>query len=229
MITGERGSEAQELRELIGAYRRRFHKLRLRVATMGIDARPEDLIEIEEIEKKLTELAEQLSRLMAIPAAEREAPARGLASQHLSISLRFWPRGGDKYEVLLHSEVSNMAGEFVLSYKARIGDKDYQLHSVKHGTVTPKPGEKYYVVEISGQGMLDVGLQKGDYAMIQQGEDAEGIGVALAEDEVLFGRFERLKDGNTRFIPSDPNTPPRIISDPDVLLTGIIVGILKPA
>ena len=136
MIAGERSSEAQELQELIETHRRRLHKLRLRVAMMGIDARPGDLIEIEDIEKKLVELREQLSRLMAVPAAEREAPTKELEAslryklerrigvleaslQYLTVSLRFSPRRGDEYEVLLQSEVGDVAGEFVLPFTTK--------------------------------------------------------------------------------------------------------------
>ena len=167
MVTGDMGSEARELQELIGVYRRRLHKLRVHVVLEGRAARPADLIEIEDIEKKLAELAEQLSRLMAIPAAEpadlieiediekklaelaeqlsrlmavpaaeREAPTRELEAslrhkldrrigvleaslQYLSVSLRFSPRGGDEYEVLLQSEVGDVAGEFVLPFTAQ--------------------------------------------------------------------------------------------------------------
>jgi hypothetical protein len=102
---------------------------------MGIDARPEDLIEIEDIAKKFAELTEQLSRLRAVPVAEQEAPAKEVEAslrykldrrigileaslQYLTVSLRFSPRGGNKYEVLLQSEVGDVAGEFVLPFTA---------------------------------------------------------------------------------------------------------------
>ncbi|MBC7232530.1 MAG: CHAT domain-containing protein [Chloroflexi bacterium] len=134
MVMGETGSEAQELKELIEAYRRRLHKLRVRVALMGIDARPEDLIEIEDIEKKLAELEEQLNHFAAIPVAGWKVPAKELEGlrykldrrigvleaslQYLTVSLRFSPRGKDKYEVLLQSEVGDVADEFVLPFTA---------------------------------------------------------------------------------------------------------------
>nr|MBC8492562.1 hypothetical protein [Chloroflexota bacterium] len=102
--------------------------------------------------------------------------------------------------------------EYLLAQEARIADTDFRLHPVNK-TVTLKPGEEYCVVKVPEQGMPDAGLEKGDYALIQGGEDAEGIGVTLAEDEVLFGRFERRKDGSFNFIPSDLSKPPRIIPD----------------
>ncbi|MBC7232531.1 MAG: hypothetical protein H5T68_04735 [Chloroflexi bacterium] len=49
-------AELKNLQELIEAHRKRLHKLRVRVALQGIDAKPEDLIEVENIERQLSEL-----------------------------------------------------------------------------------------------------------------------------------------------------------------------------
>ena len=115
--------------------------------------------------------------------------------------------------------------------QARVGDRVFQAYSIEYPTLTLKPGEEYCVVKAPEQGLLlDVGLQRGDYVLIEEGEEAGAIAVTLDEQgEVLYGRFERLEDGSIRFIPSDPNKPPRIIGDPDELLTGVIIGSLKPA
>jgi hypothetical protein len=55
----------KQLDELIEAYSRRLHKLQIRVAIEGRDSRPQDLNEIEDIEKKLSELREQCALLLS--------------------------------------------------------------------------------------------------------------------------------------------------------------------
>ncbi|MBC8255223.1 MAG: hypothetical protein H8E35_14510 [Ardenticatenia bacterium] len=147
------------------------------------------------------------------------------ASSH-SVFICPWPIVSQKECLAADLEV----GWYIPVSQAHIGDHAFQVYSTEYPTLTLKPGEGYCVVKVPERGMPDASLEKGDYALIQEGEDAEGIAVTLDEHgEVLFGRFERLEDGSIRFTPSDPNKPPRIIGDPDELLTGVIVGSLKLA
>ena len=134
-----------------------------------------------------------------------------------------WPSTADQAEYL---PVELKIEKYVAAHGAHIAGDSFGLHAI-NDSVALEPSKEYRVVKAPEQGMPDAGLEKGDYALIQGGtEDAEGIGVTLAEDEVLFGRFERHEDGSISFIPSDLSKPPRII--PDDLMTGIIVGKLKP-
>lgn len=55
--------ELERLQERIEAHRKRLHKLHVRVALQGIDAKPEDLIEIEGIESPIAELEKNKQRL----------------------------------------------------------------------------------------------------------------------------------------------------------------------
>lgn len=136
-----------------------------------------------------------------------------------------WPSGTAQAEGL---PVELGIEKYIAAHDARIADADFKLHPVSK-VVTLRPGEEYRVVKAPEQGLPDVGLQKGDFALIQQKEDVDGIAVTLDEHgEVLFGQFERLKDGSIRVTPLDPDKPPRIIGDSADLLTGDIVGILRP-
>ena len=56
MVQPPESSQERELRELIEISRRRLHLLRVRVALEGINARPENQIEIEDIERRVFEL-----------------------------------------------------------------------------------------------------------------------------------------------------------------------------
>ncbi len=69
----------KELRELIEAYGKRLHKLRVRVALEGRDARPEDRIEIEDIERELENLKRKEQELRKAKVPLREDEVRQMA------------------------------------------------------------------------------------------------------------------------------------------------------
>lgn len=147
------------------------------------------------------------------------------ASSH-SVFICPWPIVSQKECLAADLEV----GGYIPVSQARIGDHAFQVYSTEYPTLTLKPGEGYCVVKVTERGMPDASLEKGDYALIQEGEDAGGVAVTLDQrGEALFGQFEHLEDGRVRFTPSDPNKPPRIIGASEDILTGAIVGKLKLA
>jgi len=77
--------ERELVQELIEAYRRRLHKLELRVAQEGRDARPEDLNEIEDIRKKIAGLEQQRQELEAGRISLSEPEVRRLAEDKAAI------------------------------------------------------------------------------------------------------------------------------------------------
>jgi len=118
--------------------------------------------------------------------------------------------------------------ECTIAQRGRMGDKDFELCPINGMTLTLKRGEEYYVVEVPKQGVPDLSVQEGDYVLVQQAGEIRRAGRAMnTEKEPLFYQFVRQADGSVQFIPVDPDEPPRII--PDDLLTGTIVGYLKPA
>ena len=121
--------------------------------------------------------------------------------------------------------------EYLTAREARIGDRDFELYPTSGTTLTLKRNEEYYIVEAPEQGLPDLSIRKGDYVLVKRAREVRQTGPAvIAEDkEPLFGQFKRQLDGTIYFITPDPNRPPRIIDGPDDLLTGIIVGSLKPA
>jgi len=69
----------KEVRELIEAYEKHLHKLRVRVALEGRDARPADLIEIEDIERELESLKQKEQELREAKVPLREDEVRQMA------------------------------------------------------------------------------------------------------------------------------------------------------
>lgn len=129
---GEVGS-IQELQELIEMSRRRLHRLRLRVATQGINARPEDLIEIEDIEKEIEVREAELDRLCRVGGADEPAyvdrlekpPAPHIDPQigaleaslhYLPLTFRFSSQADGVYDVELQSDVGYGRGRLALPF-----------------------------------------------------------------------------------------------------------------
>jgi len=134
MTTQRQEGTTRQLQELIEAHRRRLHKLRLRVAMEGINARPEDLLEIEDIEARIKELEGQLQHLRrTTTTAERTAQVERLEKsltynleprigsleaglQYFTLNFRFARRDNVRYEILLQSEAGETTGDFVLPF-----------------------------------------------------------------------------------------------------------------
>jgi len=130
MVQPPESSQERELRELIEISRRRLHLLRVRVALEGINARPENQIEIEDIERRVFELENQMRQLAEGGRAPEDAAAKSRykidrpltnlesAFQYQTLNLRFSPRTQQHpdskpvYEVLLQSDIGDVVGEF---------------------------------------------------------------------------------------------------------------------
>ena len=122
MGSGTNARTIRELEELVEIRSRRLHLLRRRAATYGIDARPEDLMEIEDIEKEIAEFERQLERLRR---AKSEITGPEQHRGYLTLNLRFSSREPSDYEVLLQSDVGDAVGGFSLP----LTDKD--LHDLR--------------------------------------------------------------------------------------------------
>ena len=74
-------SALKELEELIEAYSRRLRKLRVRVALAGRDARPEDQIEVEDIQKTIADLEAARRSLSAVDRERFTSEAQELGKR----------------------------------------------------------------------------------------------------------------------------------------------------
>ena len=95
----------RELDELIKAHKRRLHKLRVRVALEGINARPEDQIEIEGIENAIAGLEQQRREIEEAPRALSVEEARQFVENRKAIEAKL----AQKFEI--RAAFSNRAKE----------------------------------------------------------------------------------------------------------------------
>jgi len=88
---------------------------------------------------------------------------------------------------------------------------------------------EHYVVEVTGNSMIDAGIMDGDLAVIQRCETAENgaIVVALVEDrEVTLKRFRR-RGASIALEPANPDYEIRIFGPHQVRVQGRLVGLLR--
>lgn len=116
--------------------------------------------------------------------------------------------------------------ERTIAGKARIGDKDFELHPINGMTSPPALGQAYYVVEVPKHGVRGLRVQEGDYVLVKQVPEIPQADLAMrTEEEPLFCQFVRHSDGTLRLVPVGSDRAPQVM--PDDLLTGMIVGSLK--
>lgn len=120
---------------LLDMHQRRLHILQRKIALAGRDARPEDLIESEDIQHAMAALG-QSAELMASPPPDRAIALPGETFQHQPLSIRFSPRTDQRYEVLLQSDSAEITGDFELPFSAdEIRRFQVNLrHAIQYGT-----------------------------------------------------------------------------------------------
>ncbi len=87
-------------------------------------------------------------------------------------------------------------------------------------------GENCFVLKVSGDSMIDAGINDGDYVMVRQQVTAENgeIVAARIEDEATIKRFFR-ENGGFRLQPENSVYPPILVNDVDIL--GKVVALFR--
>ncbi len=103
-----------------------------------------------------------------------------------------------------------------------------------HGSAIEVPnlllGEgEHYVLQVSGDSMVDAGIVDGDYAVIQRCDTAESgaIVVALIEDREVTLKRLRRRGASIALEPANPAYETRIFGPHQVQVQGRLVGLLR--
>lgn len=103
-----------------------------------------------------------------------------------------------------------------------------------HGNAIEVPnlllGEgEHYVLQVSGDSMIDAGIVDGDYAVIQRSETAENgaIVVALIEDREVTLKRLRRRGASIALEPANEAYETRIFGPHQVVVQGRLVGLLR--
>ncbi len=88
--------------------------------------------------------------------------------------------------------------------------------------------ETYFILEVTGDSMIDVGIDIGDKILVRKQNYAErkDIVVAIVDDEATVKRYNRIGD-SILLIPENKNYEPILIKDENLFINGIVEGVLK--
>ncbi len=84
-----------------------------------------------------------------------------------------------------------------------------------------------YFVRVSGDSMIDVGIQSGDILVVDKSLEASDGSIVIAEldGEFLVKQFRRCKDGSAWLVPANPRFQPINVTDrPDFSIWGVVTA-----
>ena len=88
---------------------------------------------------------------------------------------------------------------------------------------------EHFVLEVSGDSMIDAGILDGDYVVIRKGADAASGEVVVAltmGEEATLKRLQR-KGGSVALVPCNPRYETRIYAPDQVQVQGKLVGLIR--
>jgi repressor LexA len=95
--------------------------------------------------------------------------------------------------------------------------------------LVPRRGRSY-VLKVRGDSMIDEHIKDGDYVVVQERNQADSgqTVVALVHgDSATVKRFYREPGGWIRLQPANPTMPPLRVNERDVIVQGVVVGVIR--
>lgn len=94
--------------------------------------------------------------------------------------------------------------------------------------VLTRKGENF-VLRVSGQSMIEDGIEDGDYVVVNRREKAENgeMVVALVRGEATLKRYFREADGRVRLQPGNERMSPMFWREDEVDVQGVVVGLMR--
>jgi len=93
----------------------------------------------------------------------------------------------------------------------------------------PRRGRSY-VLKVRGDSMIDEHIKDGDFVVVQERNQADSgqTVVALVHgDSATVKRFYREPGGWIRLQPANPTMPPLRVNERDVIVQGVVVGVIR--
>ena len=110
------------------------------------------------------------------------------------------------------------------------------IESVMHGETLAVPeamlprGGPNYALKVKGQSMIDDHIQDGDFVVVngrQTADNGEMVIALVHGDEATVKRFYREPGGWIRLQPSNQAVQPLRVKESDVLIHGVVVGVIR--
>ncbi|HEU4563934.1 MAG TPA: transcriptional repressor LexA [Gemmatimonadaceae bacterium] len=91
-------------------------------------------------------------------------------------------------------------------------------------------GGNHYVLRVRGNSMIDEQIRDGDFVVVQerQGADNGEMVIALVNGtSATVKKYYRERDGRIRLQPANETMAPIYVHEDDVMIQGIVVGVLR--
>lgn len=86
-----------------------------------------------------------------------------------------------------------------------------------------------YVLRVTGDSMIDDGIQDGDYVVIQRRDAASNgeMAAVLVNGEATLKRVYRESDGRVRLQPANERMSPIFVRPEELRVQGVVVGLMR--
>jgi repressor LexA len=91
-------------------------------------------------------------------------------------------------------------------------------------------GGNHYVLRVRGNSMIDEQIRDGDFVVINERRTADNGEMVIAltnGSSATVKKFYRERDGRIRLQPANETMPPIYVSENDVMIQGIVVGVMR--
>ncbi len=88
----------------------------------------------------------------------------------------------------------------------------------------------HYVLRVRGDSMIDEHIRDGDFVVVnerQRADNGETVIALLNGNSATVKKYYRERDGRVRLQPANDTMTPILVSEQDVTIQGVVVGVLR--
>ena len=91
-------------------------------------------------------------------------------------------------------------------------------------------GGQHYVLRVRGNSMIDEQIRDGDFVVINErrsADNGETVIALMSNSSATVKKFYRERDGRIRLQPANETMAPIYVSENDVTIQGVVVGVMR--
>jgi repressor LexA len=88
----------------------------------------------------------------------------------------------------------------------------------------------HYVLKVRGNSMIEEQIRDGDFVIVNERKSADNGEMVIAllnGSSATLKRLYREKDGRIRLQPANETMPPLFVHEDDILIQGVVVGVIR--
>jgi repressor LexA len=93
-----------------------------------------------------------------------------------------------------------------------------------------RPGKDNFVLKVEGNSMIDEQIRDGDYIVVASqptAADGEVVVALVGGDSATVKRLYREPGNRVRLQPANPSMDPIVVDADDVMVQGVVVGLIR--